>query len=202
MTIDRTDPDLRSAKEEVLLIETGSNIVQGLNNFLRTPLQKWLHGITSPSPPSPSLFNKTMTAFSHSSNSMQVTISLLPVSLSLVHIPRPRLAQLSHPVLSQILQPSPTFLNITCNEIELSLFAEHHVLADFERIARDDRRRQRSRSGSGSSRKNISRNFVEPVEISYEQWNVLQIDSHSDQLGMSSWEVGPSSLSADLCHTR
>lgn len=115
---------------------------------------------------------------------MQVTISLLPVSLSLVHIPRSRLPQLSHPVLKQILQPSPTFLNITCNEIELSLFAEHRVLADFELIARDDRRRQRSRSGSGSSRKNLSRSSVEPVEISYERWNVLQIDSHADQLGV------------------
>jgi hypothetical protein len=131
------------------------------------------------------LCHKTaMAAFSHSRNSMQVTISLLPVSLSLVHIPRSRLSQLSHPVIKQILQPNPTFLNITCNEIELSLFAEHSVLADFELIARDDRRRQRSRSGSGSSRKNVSRNLVEPVEISYETWNVLQIDSHSDQLGV------------------
>jgi hypothetical protein len=116
---------------------------------------------------------------------MQVTITLLPVSLSLVHVPRSRLAQLSHPIIRQILQPQPTFLNLTCNEIELSLFAEHHVLADFEPIARNDRRRRRSRSGSGSSRKTVSRGFLEPVEISYEKWNVLQIDSHSDQLGVS-----------------
>jgi hypothetical protein len=58
------------------------------------------------------------------------------------------------------------------------------VLADFEPVARDDRRRQRSRSGSGSSRKNVSGSSMEPVEISYEKWNVLQIDSHSDQLGV------------------
>lgn len=120
---------------------------------------------------------------SFSSGSMQVTISLLPVSLSLVHVPRSRLAQLSHPVLRQILQPSPTFLNVTCNEIELSLFAEHQMLADFEQIARHDRQRQRSRSGSGSGRKNDARGSLEPVEISYDRWNALQIDSHSDQLG-------------------
>lgn len=131
-------------------------------------------------------------------HSMQVTISLLPVSLSLVHVPRSRLAQLSHPVIRQILQRKPTFLNLTCNEIELSLFAEHHLLADFEPIARDDRRRQRSRSGSASSRKNVGRNFVEPVEISYEKWNVLQIDSHSDQLGVFQ-EPSPLSPHVNIC---
>ncbi|KAG1833498.1 hypothetical protein EV424DRAFT_1618389 [Suillus variegatus] len=107
--------------------------------------------------------------------SSNVTVSLLPVSLSLVHIPRSRLPQLSHPVLRQILQPNPTFINVTCNEIELSLFAESHMLADFEPVARRDRQRQRSRSGSGSDH----------LEISYEKWNVLQIDSHSDQLDSS-----------------
>ncbi|KAF8812222.1 hypothetical protein BYT27DRAFT_7087613 [Phlegmacium glaucopus] len=116
---------------------------------------------------------------------MQVTITLLPVSLSLVHIPRSRLNHLSHPVLRQILQPNPAFLNITCNEIELSIFAEHHILHDFEPISRRDRHRQRSRSGSGSSRKAPPNSPVhEPVEISCERWNVLQIDSHNDQIGM------------------
>lgn len=114
-----------------------------------------------------------------------VTISLLPVSLSLVHIPRSRLPQLSHPVLRQILQPNPTFLNITCNEIELSLFAEHNILADFEFIARRDRHRLRSRSGSGSGRKRPVFDDDDRVECSCEKWNVLQLDSHSDQLGTS-----------------
>ncbi|KAH7916275.1 hypothetical protein BJ138DRAFT_996108 [Hygrophoropsis aurantiaca] len=122
-------------------------------------------------------------------NATQVTISLLPVSLSLVHIPRSRLAQLSHPILRQILQPNPTFLNITCNEIELSIFAEHHMLVDFEPIARRDRHKQRSRSGSGSSRKRGSDCATEPVEVSCERWNVLQIDSHSDQLDNSGARV-------------
>ncbi|KAE9409960.1 hypothetical protein BT96DRAFT_953241 [Gymnopus androsaceus JB14] len=114
---------------------------------------------------------------------MQVTISLLPVSLSLVHVPRSRLSNLSAPIIRQILQPSPTFLNLTCNEIELSIFAEAHTLEDFEAIARRDRQKQRSRSGSGSSRKNLSdKQAAEPVQISYEKWSVLQIDSHSDAL--------------------
>lgn len=117
--------------------------------------------------------------------SSNVTVSLLPVSLSLVHIPRSRLPQLSHPVLRQILQPNPTFINVTCNEIELSLFAESHMLADFEPVARRDRQRQRSRSGSGSSSKRTHSLLPQDhLEISYEKWNVLQIDSHSDQLGM------------------
>ncbi|KAF8914206.1 hypothetical protein CPB84DRAFT_1840939 [Gymnopilus junonius] len=114
---------------------------------------------------------------------MQVTISLLPVSLSLLHIPRSRLESLSHPIIRQLLHPNPSFLTITCNEIELSVFAEHHLLQDFESIARKDRHRQRSRSGSASSRKGVSQSVAsyEPVEISYEKWSVLQIDSHSDQ---------------------
>ncbi|KAL1662358.1 hypothetical protein GGF50DRAFT_104193, partial [Schizophyllum commune] len=119
----------------------------------------------------------------------QFTISLLPIALSLVRIPRSRLSQLSHPVLRQILHPNPTFLNITCNEIELSLFAEGNMLKDFEPLARHDRqRRQRSGSGSGSSRKRA----LQPqdlVEISIDRWNVLQIDSHSDQLDNSGARV-------------
>ena len=115
--------------------------------------------------------------------SMQVTIALLPVSLSLVHIPRSRLDSLSQSVVRQLLQPNPVFLNITCNEIELSLFAEHTQLDIFEQIARKDG--QRSRSGSASSRKTAPTHapMFEPVEISYEKWSVLQVDSHNDQIG-------------------
>lgn len=117
--------------------------------------------------------------------SMQVTITLLPVSLSLVHIPRSRLIHLSHPILRQILQPNPAFLNITCNEIELSIFAEHHMLHDFEPISRRDRHRRSSKSGSSSGRKAPpNAPLHEHVEISYEKWNVLQIDSHDEQIGM------------------
>jgi hypothetical protein len=116
---------------------------------------------------------------------MQVTISLLPASLSLVHIPRSRLAQLLHPVLKQILQPKSTFLNITSNEVELSIVAEESLLKDFEPIARRDRSKQRSRSGSGSSRRRSSTADQDLVEVSYEKWSVLQIDSHSDQMGVS-----------------
>ena len=115
----------------------------------------------------------------------EVTISLLPASLSLVHIPRPRLAQLYHPILRQILQPKSTFLNITCNEVELSIFADETMLKDFEPIARRDRNKQRSRSSSGSGPKRIGGSDQELVEISCEKWSVLQIDSHNDQIGMS-----------------
>lgn len=115
---------------------------------------------------------------------MQVTVSLLPASLSLVHIPRSRLPQLSHPVLKQILQPNPIFFNITCNQVELTLFADESILEDFEPIARKDRQRQRARTNSDSTRKSSKAREIDPVEISYERWSVLQVDSHSDQLGM------------------
>ncbi|KAF5321680.1 hypothetical protein D9619_000617 [Psilocybe cf. subviscida] len=104
---------------------------------------------------------------------MQATISLLPVSLSLVHVPRRRLPALAQQVLRQVLHPHPAFLNITSNDIELSIFAEHHILNDFQPIAHKDARRNRS----------------EPVEISYDNWSVLQIDSHSDQLDNSGTRV-------------
>ncbi|KAF8559190.1 hypothetical protein OG21DRAFT_1474571 [Imleria badia] len=118
-----------------------------------------------------------------------VTITLLPISLSLVRIPRSRLSHLSHPVLRQILRPKPIFLNVTCNEIELSLFAEHHILSDFEFIARRDRHRLLSRSGSGSARKRPALDEDDRVEFSCEKWKVLQLDSHSDQLDNSGARV-------------
>jgi hypothetical protein len=122
---------------------------------------------------------------------MQVTITLLPVSLSLVHIPRSRLSRLTHPVLRQILQPNPAFLNITCNEIELSIFAEHHMLHDFEVISRRDRLRKKASRLESTFGQNPSPTVPvrEHVEISYEKWNVLQIDSHNDEIGMCSLTI-------------
>ncbi|KAG6842048.1 hypothetical protein C0991_003574 [Blastosporella zonata] len=120
---------------------------------------------------------------------MQVTISLLPSSLSLVHIPRSRITRISHPILKQILRPDPTFLNITCNEVELSLFADESVLEDFEPIARKDRRKQRARSDSGGSGRRGSQSRSDSVEVSYERWNVLQVDSHNDQIDNSGARV-------------
>lgn len=118
---------------------------------------------------------------------MTDSITILPVSLALVHLPRSRLDSLTQHVLRQIIRPNPTFLNITCNEIELSLFAEHHALRDFERIAKQDSRKLRAiekaeRSCKKSSRRSLKRSW-EPVEVSAERWSVLQIDSHSDKLG-------------------
>lgn len=109
------------------------------------------------------------------------TISLLPVSLSIVHVPRSRIHGFFHPLLRQLLLPSPAFLSITCNELELSLFAEHHVLRDFEPIAKKDARRLLAQGRDGASRHRKTE--WEPIEFSAERWNVLQIDSHSDEHG-------------------
>lgn len=96
------------------------------------------------------------------------TISLLPVPLAFVHIPRTRFPALSHHVLRHILYPSPTFLTVTANQIEVSLLVDWAHAHDFEVIARKDRRSMRH----------------DPVEISYEPWSVLQVDSHADQYGV------------------
>ena len=119
-----------------------------------------------------------------------VTISLLPVSLALVHVPRSRLDTLTQHVLRQLLRPNPGFLNVTCNEIELSLFAEGHALQEFEKIARKDARklrRRREAQNAGHSgqraRSRRRRQDWEPIEVSSDRWSVLQIDSHSDSLG-------------------
>ncbi|EKM79868.1 hypothetical protein AGABI1DRAFT_106212 [Agaricus bisporus var. burnettii JB137-S8] len=95
------------------------------------------------------------------------TISLLPMPLALVHIPRSRLQELSHPILRHILDPSPTFFTITANEIEISLFVDYEHVHDFDVIARKDMQKMRR----------------DPVEISYQPWNALQIDSHAEQYG-------------------
>ncbi|EKM59283.1 uncharacterized protein PHACADRAFT_249670 [Phanerochaete carnosa HHB-10118-sp] len=110
-----------------------------------------------------------------------VTVSLLPVSLSLVHIPRSRIHDNIHSILRQLLLPSRTFLNVTINEVELSIFAEHHTLQDFELAAHEDARLSREQK-----RKHRSKDEWKPVEISFERWNVLQIDSHSDGLDNTS----------------
>lgn len=103
---------------------------------------------------------------------MQVTITRLPTALSILSIPRSRLDALSHPLLRALLQPSPAFLSITCNALELSLFADldPESLRAFEAISTADH-------VAGSS------TAPDPVEISRDRWSVLQIESHSDQLG-------------------
>ncbi|KAJ7094542.1 hypothetical protein B0H15DRAFT_127405 [Mycena belliarum] len=112
---------------------------------------------------------------------MQVTITRLPTAVNIISIPRPRLDALSHPVLRALLHPAPAFLSVTCNALELSLFAEPAALHAFDAIARAD-----ARATDGT----------EPVEISHDRWSVLQIDSHSDQLDNSGARVNE--LSAPL----
>lgn len=117
-----------------------------------------------------------------------VTITILPVSLSLVHIPRHRLKQFSYSIIQQILRPAPAFLNISCNATEVSIIAERETIEPFLKAAkRDSKRLERSRRGQtgqdGAKRKETRhRREVQPVEVS-SAWSALQIDSHGDQLG-------------------
>ncbi|KAG8762917.1 hypothetical protein FRC11_007149 [Ceratobasidium sp. 423] len=90
-----------------------------------------------------------------------VTITVLDIVLRLCTIPRSRLPETTHYVVKQFLRQRPTFLNITLNTSELSIFAEQTTLEDFRPLVR--RGRLGARSGA-------------PVEISQEAWSVLQID--------------------------
>ncbi|KAJ7639053.1 hypothetical protein FB45DRAFT_1055244 [Roridomyces roridus] len=110
----------------------------------------------------------------------QITISItrLPQTVSVVSIPRARLDALSHPLLRVLLKPNPSFLSIICNSLELALYAEldAHSIRAF-----------RSASDQAAAVK---------LEISEDQWSVLQIDSHSDQLDNAGARVNE--LSAPL----
>jgi hypothetical protein len=101
-------------------------------------------------------------------------IEVLPVALSLVRVPRSRVNSLYHPILKQILQPEPTFLAVTCNELELSIFAADSVLEDFESVTRKDARKL-AKCAAGR-RKGKAQTF-EPVEVSSDKWKVIQIPS-------------------------
>ncbi|KAJ7129417.1 hypothetical protein C8R44DRAFT_829938 [Mycena epipterygia] len=118
---------------------------------------------------------------------MQATISCLPGAVRICSIPRRRLESLSHPVLRALLHPAPAFLSITCNALELSLFAEPESLRALEAIARAELSNDAS---------NASNATTEPIEISEDRWSVLQIDSHSDQLDNAGARVNE--LSAPL----
>lgn len=119
-----------------------------------------------------------------------VTVTILDVSLELVHIPRSRLTELTRPILKQLLRKKPKFLNLTANELELSIFAEDGELVDFQSIARSDRHKLRQCAGAGNGtdpsfsnerrRRRTSLPDSTAVELSMEKWRVLQIDSHDD----------------------
>jgi hypothetical protein len=104
-------------------------------------------------------------------------------SKGLVHIPRTRLPSLSHHVTKQLLSPSPTYLNITSNSIELSIFAEESSLHELSQVAKRDKRLSKgSSSYSNGSGGGGALNF-DKVEISEERWKVLIVESHDDHLG-------------------
>ncbi|KAG8989565.1 hypothetical protein FRB90_002180 [Tulasnella sp. 427] len=74
-----------------------------------------------------------------------VTITVLPVTLSLVRIPKHRLPRLAHPIIKLVLSDtsSSTFLNVSTNPSEVSIIAREEDLAPFVDIAHRDNRRVR-----------------------------------------------------------
>ncbi|KAG8859555.1 hypothetical protein FRB96_004439 [Tulasnella sp. 330] len=122
-----------------------------------------------------------------------VTITILPVSLSLVHIPRNRLKQWSHSIIRQILRPAPAFLNISCNATEVSIIAECDTIEPFVKAARRDLKTlERSRRSQAEEddvkEERRQRREVQPVEVS-SGWSALQIDSHGDHIDDASTRI-------------
>jgi hypothetical protein len=97
-------------------------------------------------------------------------IEVLPVSLHLVRIPRARVHEHFQPILRQLLQPTaPAFLNVTLNEIELSVFAAEPLADDFGYLAYQDARTARRRRSKEQA--------FEPIELADDKWKVIQIPS-------------------------
>lgn len=95
-------------------------------------------------------------------------LDVLPVSLDLIRIPRHRVPALIGPILRQLLASGDdrTFLALTANEIELSIFGVD-AAGVFNPIARRDARKAASVAGQ----------TWEPVEVSTNKWKVIQIPS-------------------------
>jgi hypothetical protein len=90
-------------------------------------------------------------------------IEVLPGRFTLVRVPRARVGELAQQILRQVLRPSAHFLSLTANELELSLLAPG-AADDFAPVARRDRGRR-------------GRRAPEPVELSPDDWKVVQIPS-------------------------
>lgn len=157
-------------------------------------------------------YTNTTTPYELTPTGGAVTITVLPVTLSLVRIPKHRLSHFAHPIIKLILSDSTssTFLNISTNASEVSIIAREQDLSSFVKIARKDNRRIRRqiqrnvrkesessappssapRSGQESgapspvrpSPRSRRERVLQPVEVS-SSWSALQIDSHGEQLG-------------------
>lgn len=102
-----------------------------------------------------------------------------PVSV-LCHIPRARIPEYSRFVTEQfVAQPPRSFLNITSNEVEMTLIADvdsMEGLAEFVRRDNELTRRSRARDpGDAAS--------AETVELSEEPWSVLIVDTKEPPKG-------------------
>ncbi|KAG9041203.1 hypothetical protein FS837_012553 [Tulasnella sp. UAMH 9824] len=163
-------------------------------------------------------YTNTTTPYELTPTGGAVTITVLPVTLSLVRIPKHRLSHFAHPIIKLILSDSTssTFLNISTNASEVSIIAREQDLSSFVKIARKDNRRIRRqiqrnvrkesessatpssapRSGQESgapspvrpSPRSRRERVLQPVEVS-SSWSALQIDSHGEQLGDASARI-------------
>ena len=103
-----------------------------------------------------------------------VSTSVLTVSIpALCHIPRSRITDFSYLITEQfVAQPPRSFLNITINEIEMSIIADAEAMRGFASFVRTDTERIRR------AFKNDSRGSPdEVVEISEETWSVIIVET-------------------------
>ncbi|KAG8952727.1 hypothetical protein FRC04_003650 [Tulasnella sp. 424] len=103
-------------------------------------------------------YTSTTTPYELTPSGAAVTITVLPVTLSLVRIPKHRLSHFAHPIIKLILSDSTssTFLNISTNASEVSIIAREQDLASFVNIARKDNRRIRHQIQRNARRESAS----------------------------------------------
>lgn len=101
------------------------------------------------------------------------------VAVVLCHIPRARIPEYSRFVTEQfIAQPPRSFLNVTSNEVEMTLIADADSMQDLAEFVHEDTDRIR-RSAGQDPRAMVS----EAVELSEEPWSVLIVDTKEPPKG-------------------
>lgn len=149
--------------------EAGLNKQTHENMHLTPCPRPCLDSTRLPPPPLSSHINSTLVVPVVKMQS-DMMIEVLPVSLHLVRVPRARVHDHMQPILRQLLQPdAPGFLNITLNNIELSVLAPEPLASDFASFAYEDARLSR--------RRRYRELGFEPVELSEDKWKVIQIPS-------------------------
>lgn len=93
--------------------------------------------------------------------------------IALCHIPRSRITDFSHLITEQfIAQPPRSFLNITTNEIEMTIIGDAEAMTGFTDAVREE-----ADSIRHSAKYGLRATSDEVVEISEETWSVIIVET-------------------------